>query len=171
KYLLNPPFNTWLRCTEIWRKITKSSYVKGAPEKLMERCSFVAKDDEAGQIDHLPLMADERKCLLQKADEMSAMGLRVLAFAKKDDIVGMQQVDITTDKDLNSLVFLGFQGMLDPPRREVASAIASCHNADIRVKMITGDNAKTAAMLARMIGLDNCGKGDRHGKSSEVLAV
>lgn len=142
-------------------------YVKGAPEKLVERCSFVAKDDSAGLLAQTPLLADERKGLLQRADEMAAKGLRVLAFAKKD-VVSMQK-DSLNDRDLGGLVFLGFQGMLDPPRREVASAIAACHNAGIKVKMITGDNAKTAAMIARKIGLDN--GIDGHGKSAEVLAV
>ena len=54
-----------------------------------------------------------------------------------------------------SLTLLGMVGMIDPPRAEAITAVAECHNAGIRVKMITGDHAKTAAAIAKQIGLQN----------------
>ena len=51
----------------------------------------------------------------------------------------------------DGLVFLGLQGMLDPPRPEAAQAVQTCQRAGIRVKMITGDHAKTAAAIARQL--------------------
>jgi cation-transporting ATPase F len=141
-------------------------YIKGAPEKVIQKCSFIAKDDGPGRLLHIPALTDERRVVLQRAEEMAAKGLRVLAFAKMD---ASEQKNSLDDKDLDrGLVFLGLQGMLDPPRQEAASAIRACQNAGIRVKMITGDNVKTAAMIAKKIGLNNIK--DKNG-SSEVIAV
>ncbi len=53
------------------------------------------------------------------------------------------------------LVLLGLVGLIDPPRREAITAVAQCHEAGIRVKMITGDHAGTAAAIGRQIGLRN----------------
>lgn len=55
----------------------------------------------------------------------------------------------------SDFVLLGMTGMIDPPRAEAIAAIADCHTADIRVKMITGDHAKTAAAIGQQIGLQN----------------
>src|SRR5690606_36998534 len=54
-----------------------------------------------------------------------------------------------------SLTLLGMTGMIDPPRVETIAAVAECHGAGIRVKMITGDHAKTAAAIGRQVGLRN----------------
>jgi len=94
------------------------------------------------------------------ADRMASKGLRVLAFAKKKIVNENHKIEIS-DVD-NGLVFLGFQAMLDPPRPEVIEAIRECQNAGIRVKMITGDNLKTAISIGRQIGLNQSSQENQH---------
>jgi magnesium-transporting ATPase (P-type) len=76
----------------------------------------------------------------------------VLAFAQRPAEVGRRTLDHPDLAD--GLVFVGLQGMIDPPREEAVQAVAACHRAGIRVKMITGDHAVTAAAIAGQIGLD-----------------
>jgi P-type Ca2+ transporter type 2C len=80
---------------------------------------------------------------------MASESLRVLAFAFKDIKEKFSQENAETE-----LIFLGFQGMLDIPRKEVKSAIRECKNAGIKVKMITGDSEITAKAIARMIDIN-----------------
>ncbi len=82
---------------------------------------------------------------------MAKQGLRVLAFAKKELSENTQHIhhsDIQT-----GLIFLGLQGMMDPPRAEAIAAIKECQSAGIQVKMITGDHAETAKAIALKMGL------------------
>jgi len=75
----------------------------------------------------------------------------VLAFAKKEISVQKQEIE---HEDIESdLVFLGLQGMIDPPRAEAIAAVRACQSAGIQVKMITGDHALTAAAIAHKMGL------------------
>jgi magnesium-transporting ATPase (P-type) len=89
----------------------------------------------------------------ENADKIASQGQRVLAFA-------MQAVAAThttiqhADMD-GTLTLLGLVGMIDPPRNEAIAAVRECHSAGIRVKMITGDHAKTAAAIGKQIGLEN----------------
>jgi len=57
-------------------------------------------------------------------------------------------------RHIGNLVFIGLQGMIDPPRPEAVAAVKACRNAGIAVKMITGDHAVTAAAIAAQLGLD-----------------
>lgn len=118
-------------------------YVKGAVERIVERCNHAASvaRDSAWSPD----------AILEQAHHLAAQGLRVLAFARCT-------VPITTDQlthDLldNRLEFLGLQGMIDPPRPEAAKAIATCQQAGVLVKMITGDHALTARVIAEQLGI------------------
>ncbi|MBL9140650.1 MAG: HAD-IC family P-type ATPase, partial [Phycisphaerae bacterium] len=95
----------------------------------------------------------------------SKRGLRVLAFARGE--VGATTADLTHDLVAHGLTFLGAQGMLDPPRREAMDAVAVCQKAGIRVKMITGDHALTAATISGMIGI--AGAADESEGTSRVL--
>ena len=65
----------------------------------------------------------------------------------------MDTEKITHADVLEGLEFLGLQGMIDPPRPEAMEAVTACQKAGIRVKMITGDHAGTAAAIARQMGL------------------
>ncbi|MCX6748277.1 MAG: cation-translocating P-type ATPase [Candidatus Pacearchaeota archaeon] len=115
-------------------------YSKGSPSSIIEKCSFELR----GEIKKLD---DKRKTeLFRIAEDLEKKGLRVLAFAFKTT---------TSDKNLESgLIFLGFLGLLDPPRQEIKQAIQECKNAGIKVKMITGDSLLTARTIASKIGID-----------------
>lgn len=116
--------------------------VKGAPDRLLDRSSrqLGARGPERLDLAHW----------LAAVDELSAEGLRVLAAARIT--APAVEGDLGLD-DLWDLEMLGLFGIVDPPRPEVIDAIADCHTAGVRVKMITGDHAGTAAAIAREIGI------------------
>jgi Ca2+-transporting ATPase len=122
---------------------TMAFFVKGAPEAVLATSTRALGAD--GEV---PLDADLAAHLLAEAEEMSAEGLRVIAVADRD-ASGPQ------DTGEEGLVFLGFAGLLDPPREEVAGAVALCHAAGIRVVMITGDSPVTARAIAGRVGIRN----------------
>ncbi|WP_256298433.1 cation-translocating P-type ATPase [Haloarchaeobius salinus] len=117
-------------------------YVKGAPEVVLERSTRILGDDGPVELDDAG-----RDRIREQVETFAADALRVLAFAYKPR-------DDDGDIDEN-LVFVGLQGLMDPPRREVRDAIADTHRAGIGVKMITGDNAVTAAAVAREVGIES----------------
>jgi Ca2+-transporting ATPase len=121
----------------------KHIFMKGAVEAILERCSDALAPD-GGRI---PL---DGEAVLADVERLGGDGLRVLAFATKQSPPGAIRLE---HEDLQSLTFVGLQAMIDPPRPEAIAAVAACHRAGIRVKMITGDHAVTAAAIARQIGL------------------
>ena len=123
----------------------KIVYVKGSVEKILAMSSCQLNDDPEN------FTEINISKLNEIADDMASKGLRVLAFAKKKVTNNTHEIEISDVN--NGLVFLGFQAMLDPPRPEVIDAIRECQTAGIRVKMITGDNLKTAVSIGRKIGL------------------
>ncbi len=138
---------------------TRRVYLKGAVERILERCSTCL--DAAGVFDSIDLDLIHRM-----VDEMTSQGLRVLAMARIDlapDTAHLGHGDLQS-----GLVFLGVQGMIDPPRAEAIAAVRKCRTAGIRVKMITGDHARTASAIAQQIGL-SAGTGD--GRSAAVAVT
>ncbi|TMS48119.1 HAD-IC family P-type ATPase [Mycobacterium sp. DBP42] len=116
-------------------------YVKGAPDRLLDRSATQAGGSAAEPLDRAAWEA--------RIDELSARGLRVLAAARRP--AGSDTVDIGDVE--NGLEFLGVVGIVDPPRPEAVTAIATCHAAGIQVTMITGDHAGTAQAIAREMGI------------------
>jgi magnesium-transporting ATPase (P-type) len=121
-------------------------FVKGAPEQILELCQNQRSADGATE----PL---ETHYWNQQTEIVAGLGQRVLAFAVKS--VKAEQTALEHADVKGSLTLLGMVGMIDPPRTEAIAAVAECHDAGIRVKMITGDHAKTAAAIAKQIGLQN----------------
>jgi Ca2+-transporting ATPase len=109
-------------------------YLKGSVERVTDRCTGL---DVQG--------------ILARASEMGQQGLRVLAFARKE--VPAEKSSLTHEDLHSGLQFLGLQGMMDPPRPEAIRSVTACHQAGVRVKMITGDHASTAAAVACQLGL------------------
>ena len=116
--------------------------VKGAPDRLLERSR-----SQRGSSGSAPLDIVFWEAVIA---DLSGEGLRVLAAARLP--VDAERSEVELD-DLEGLEFLGVWGILDPPRPEAIEAIADCHAAGIRVKMITGDHAGTAMAIAREMGL------------------
>jgi len=128
---------------------------KGATEAILEKCSQIEKN---GQI--IRLTQTEKEEILKANENMAKEALRVLAFAyKKSAHSGGEKNTITPpewsqDEIENDLVFLGLQGMKDPPREDIKEAILVCQKqAGIRVVMITGDHLLTAQAIANEIGI------------------
>ncbi|ELY47200.1 cation-translocating P-type ATPase [Natronorubrum bangense] len=123
------------------------AYMKGAPETVIERCDRELVDGEFVDL------TDERRQELEAQNEsFGEDALRVMGFAYRPDVPESQVQD--PDEDLEQeMVFLGLQGMLDPPRPEVPGAIEGCLDAGINVVMITGDNAVTARAVGKEVGL------------------
>jgi cation-transporting P-type ATPase F len=117
-------------------------YLKGSLESLLSKSNTMLGD-------HGQAVAIDLELIQRLAESMAAEGLRVLAFARKSIVVD----NIDHDMISNDLEFLGLQAMIDPPRPEVALAVAACHRAGIKVKMITGDHALTAVSIAKQLGI------------------
>jgi len=124
------------------------SYVKGAPEKIIERCDYELRDGRK-----LKLEAKDKERLTKVYEKMAGEGLRVLGFAFKNLKGSLPEGNEDFNITENNLVFVGFQGMIDPPRKEVKNAIKLSQEAGIKVIMITGDSKLTADAVAKQIGL------------------
>ena len=119
---------------------------KGAPEAILPRCGSIAADGEVR-----PLGAEERDQVQSIVDGYASQGLRVLAVAERGPLgnaVPEKRAEAET-----GLTFLGLVAMFDPPRPEVAAAVESCHQAGLRVIVVTGDHGLTAAAIARRVGI------------------
>jgi cation-transporting ATPase F len=87
----------------------------------------------------------------RRVDDLAGEGLRLIAFASR--VLPHHRHDLDHADLDGELVFLGLQGMLDPPRPEAISAVEACQRAGISVRMITGDHAATAAAIAARMGI------------------
>ena len=117
------------------------SYTKGAPEELIAKCSYALINGKKRK-----LTKEEKTIILAKCEDLSNEALRSLAFAYKTEHLKENELE-------EDLIFLGITGMIDPPRREVMKSIKSCHEAGIRVIMITGDHKATAVAIAKKLGI------------------
>ena len=117
-------------------------HAKGAPELLLPLCSTAA--------DGRPLDNAARVRLTELVAAMTGRGLRVLAVAARDVADGAPPDRERAERDLR---LLGLLGLLDPPRPEVPAAVRDCHRAGITVHVVTGDNGRTAAEIARRVGI------------------
>lgn len=124
------------------------AFVKGAPDVMLELCSHWYKD---GQI--IPLTERDRQRILETNASLSSKALRVLAAAFKVLPELPDGGELTPQNVERDLVFLGMAGMIDPPRPEIKSAIATARRAGIKTVMITGDYPDTAEAIARQIDL------------------
>jgi len=122
-----------------------TAYAKGAPEMILESCDWHLTADGVKPLDDVG-----RSQALAMAHEMAGEALRVLAISSKPDA--------TLETAQTGMTFLGLAGMIDPPRPEAKSAIATCEQAGIRTVMITGDHPVTAQAVARELGLLKTGR-------------
>ncbi len=123
-------------------------HTKGAPEALLPLCSSLLGADGL----EVDLADEERGRIGDRVDQYAAEGLRVLALAQRLLPTGERAPHRRADAE-RGLSFAGLIAMLDPPRPEVAGAVARCHTAGIRILVITGDHPLTAASIARRVGI------------------
>lgn len=118
-------------------------FVKGAPERLLDICN--RQLDAGGEA---PLDADYWRRL---ATDTAAQGLRLLAIARRQASPLGQTLSL--DDVVSGYTLLALIGIVDPPRSEAITAVAECHHAGVRVKMITGDHADTARAIGAQLAI------------------
>lgn len=133
----------------------KIAYSKGAPEIILASCSHILKNNE-----ERPLTEKDKQNLILLTHDMATKALRVLGFAYKrlnlnkepltssSPSFNFEMSDIEQD-----MVFVGFAGLIDPPRSEAKEAVHLCHQAGIKSVMITGDHKITAEAIARELDI------------------
>ncbi len=120
-------------------------YVKGSPDGMIALCDRIYRDGEVR-----PLDESTRKTILDMNSEFAGNAIRVLAFAFRE----LPDYSEDVEPKEEGLIFVGLQGMIDPPRTEVKDAIATCKSAGVRSVMITGDYSKTAKAIAENLGIE-----------------
>ncbi|BAZ79268.1 cation-transporting P-type ATPase [Sphaerospermopsis kisseleviana CS-549] len=123
-------------------------FTKGAPLDVLQHSRYLWHSGEK-----LELTETQREEVVAANDQLASQGYRVLGVATRQGGGELNQLDNNLLEQ--DLTFLGLVAMIDPPRPEVADAIALCHRAGIQVTMITGDYGLTAAAIAQRIGLAN----------------
>ena len=126
--------------------------LKGAPERLLDLCVFDPTDS-----------AQTAQAWLARMEGAASAGQRVLALARCEMPAGTTALSMSDI--IQRFTLLGMVGLIDPPREEAIAAIALCQQAGVRVKMITGDHAVTAAAIGRQLGLNA-----RHALTGEDVA-
>merc|ERR1712223_1783189 len=127
--------------------------MKGAPERILQRCSTIVIDGEEKTLD------DDWKNSFENAYmELGGLGERVLGFC--DFLLDTEKYPegFAFDADevnfpIEGLRFVGLMSMIDPPRAAVPDAVAKCRSAGIKVIMVTGDHPITAKAIAKSVGI------------------
>jgi P-type Ca2+ transporter type 2C len=117
-------------------------YSKGAIEKILRICKYELINGRTKE-----LSKERKREILKQSKKMEEDALRVLAFAFRNFNYGEKLQE-------ENLTFLGFVGMIDPPRKEVKEAIKLCKDSGIKIKMITGDSKITAMAIAKQVGIE-----------------
>ena len=139
---------TFHEMEENGRKVVRC-FAKGAPDVLLARSSQI-RDQDGGT---LPTEGGVDRVLAEN-DRLAGEGLRVLAVATRD--YDPASFDLAGDllAQVQNLTLLALVGIVDPPRKEARDAIALCKDAGIKVRMITGDHATTAAAIGNQLGIE-----------------
>ncbi|MGL5417188.1 MAG: calcium-translocating P-type ATPase, PMCA-type [Clostridium sp.] len=133
-------------------------YAKGAPEKILKRCKYIYED---GRVKELTF---QKKQSIEKAlDLMSSRALRCLAGAYRENNLRHD------DKLEEELIFVGFSGSIDPPRKEAHEAVLKCKLAGITPIMITGDHRNTAFSIAKSLNI--CKSGEQVIEGNEIESL
>jgi magnesium-transporting ATPase (P-type) len=128
--------------------------MKGAPERVLERCDTILCSNEVKSLD-----ANMRESFMRAYESMGGLGERVIGFADlplSNSQYSGEKFKFDVDQPnfpLKGLRFLGLVSMIDPPRASVPDAVAQCREAGIRIIMITGDHPITAQAIARSVGI------------------
>mgnify|MGYP002044392033 FL=1 len=127
--------------------------MKGAPERILDRCSTIFIDGEEKEL------TQEWKDAFNAAYmELGGLGERVLGFCdfmldEEEFPVGFPFDPDEVNFPIEGLRFAGLMSMIDPPRAAVPDAVNKCRSAGIKVIMVTGDHPITAAAIAKSVGI------------------
>jgi Ca2+-transporting ATPase len=135
-------------------KTITNAYMKGAVEKIIDKCTYFRQSD--GRLKEFT--KTEKEKILKHVDNYSSLTLRVMGFAsKKIPKLTIEKNGKIKESDLKQLntgfVFEGIVGIEDPIRPDVYDAIKTCHEAGIKVIMVTGDHRATAESIGTKLGL------------------
>jgi Ca2+-transporting ATPase len=122
------------------------AYVKGAPETLLEECTHMLENGEETKLSPAKISK-----VLHDNEQLAGNALRVLAMAYKK--LPQYSENLSDTEIEKNLVFVGLEGMIDPPREEVIKANNLCKKAGIITVMITGDHKLTAVAIAKEVGI------------------
>ena len=124
-------------------------FTSGAPETIIEKSAMILKNgnEEA-------FTKQEKEKAMKAVAEIANVGERALGLAYR----GLTKGEESREESEKELVFVGVVGFIDPPRPEVRDVIRSCHEAGIRVVMLTGDHPNTAKAVAADVGIDSSQK-------------
>ncbi|MBS5911669.1 calcium-translocating P-type ATPase, SERCA-type [Paenibacillus macerans] len=141
----------------------KMALVKGAPDMLLERCSYILWEGKV-----VPFTGTFRQKVQAANEKMARGALRVLGMAYRE----LRPHEGADDEDgaESQLIFVGLTGMIDPPRREARDAINVCRKAGIKTVMITGDHGLTAEAIASELGILPRGGSAMSGQQLEGLS-
>lgn len=128
------------------QNVVQVAFTKGAPLEVVRHCRHILRDGTMRDLNHT-----DWEQVVAANDDLARQGFRVLGLALRPG--GDQLQDMKAQDLEQELTFLGLVAMYDPPRPEVKAAIAHCHQAGIRVTMVTGDYGLTAEAIAQQIGL------------------
>ncbi|MBI2548022.1 cation-translocating P-type ATPase [Candidatus Woesearchaeota archaeon] len=124
----------------------KFAYTKGAPEQVLRICTSIKIGKTVRE-----LTIDDNVKILKQNEAFGKQALRVLAFAYRELRPELEHK--TSGQVEGKMVFVGLQAMMDPPRERVSEAVATCHEAGIKVVMVTGDHKDTALAIAQQVGI------------------
>jgi len=123
----------------------KTLHVKGAPEKILSWCRF--------SVEGIPLDEEKRRRLASHIESYQSKGMRVVALSRSRREAPEVPDEEMTDDLFDNMTWLGFFAISDPVRSDVPDAVAACRTAGLDVKMVTGDNMKTALQIAVQSGI------------------
>ena len=120
---------------------------KGAVEEILSICTMV---DYKGEIS--PITKEIKENILKISKNLNKDGLRVVAVCQKNDIGNKTNFDVSDEKNM---VLLGFIGFLDPPKESAKTSIDNLNKSGIRVIVLTGDNVEVSKCICDKVGINS----------------
>ncbi len=124
----------------------KQMITKGAVEEILSICTMV---DDNGTV--YPITKSIKDNIRKISKNLNEDGLRVVAVCQKNDILQNDSFDVSDEKNM---VLLGFIGFLDPPKESAKESIKKLNKAGIRVIVLTGDNAEVTKCICSKVGIN-----------------
>ena len=125
----------------------KQLITKGAVEEILSICSMV---DYKGEVFNITKEIKDNIRNISK--ELNKDGLRVVAVCQKNDINSIENFDVSAEKNM---VLMGFIGFLDPPKESAKESIEKLNKAGVRVIVLTGDNAEVTRCVCNKVGINS----------------